>query len=104
MLLNFVFKRALHFSSSARKWLSITFNFSMCMYVLYVYLCACNQCMVLMYRAAELVGLTVHQLMNDNTAVALNYGVFRRQEFNTSPQVRMYAFCVAIHLIYIVIK
>ena len=41
-------------------------------------------------RAAEFVGLTVHQLMNDNTAVALNYGVFRRQEFNVTPQVCMY--------------
>ena len=39
------------------------------------------------FRAAEFVGLTVHQLMNDNTAVALNYGVFRRQEFNVTPQV-----------------
>ncbi|XP_065906484.1 hypoxia up-regulated protein 1-like isoform X2 [Dysidea avara] len=40
--------------------------------------------------AAELVGLTVHQLMNDNTAVALNYGVFRRQEFNVTPQYFMF--------------
>ena len=57
-----------------------------------------------MYRAAELVGLTVHQLMNDNTAVALNYGVFRRQEFNVTPQVRMYLLCIAMHLGCIVIK
>ena len=40
-------------------------------------------------RAAEFVGLTVHQLMNNNTAVALNYGVFQRQEFNVTPQVHM---------------
>ena len=63
----------------------------------------CNQCVVFVYRAAELVGLTVHQLMNDNTAVALNYGVFRRQEFNATPQVCI-PFCVAIHLVCIVIK
>ena len=45
---------------------------------------------MLICRAADFVGLTVHQLMNDNTAVALNYGVFRRQEFNVTPQVSVY--------------
>ncbi|XP_019623229.1 PREDICTED: hypoxia up-regulated protein 1-like isoform X1 [Branchiostoma belcheri] len=37
-------------------------------------------------RAAELVDLTVLQLMNDNSAVALHYGVFRRKEFNATMQ------------------
>ena len=90
MHLNFVFKRALHFSTLARKWL-------VCIYVCTVYVCMYNGYVVLTYRAAELVGLTIHQLMNDNTAVALNYGVFRRQEFNATPQVCI-PFCVAIHL------
>ncbi|XP_006821428.1 hypoxia up-regulated protein 1-like [Saccoglossus kowalevskii] len=36
-------------------------------------------------HAAELVGLNVLQLMNDNAAVALNYGVFRRTTFNVTP-------------------
>lgn len=36
--------------------------------------------------AADLVGLRVLQLMSDNAAVALNYGVFRRKEFNASVQ------------------
>ncbi|XP_041471131.1 hypoxia up-regulated protein 1-like [Lytechinus variegatus] len=36
--------------------------------------------------AAELAGLRVLQLMNDNTAVALNYGAFRRSDFNSTPQ------------------
>jgi len=49
-------------------------------------------------RAAEFVGLTVHQLMNDNTAVALNYGVFWHQEFNVTSQVCAYMrTCSAIH-------
>ncbi|XP_033106267.1 hypoxia up-regulated protein 1-like [Anneissia japonica] len=39
----------------------------------------------LMY-AAKLSGLNVLQLINDNAAVALNYGVFRRQEFDKSIQ------------------
>ncbi|KAL4229247.1 Hypoxia up-regulated protein 1 [Mactra antiquata] len=34
--------------------------------------------------AAELSGMNVLQLMGDNAAVALNYGVFRRKQFNTS--------------------
>eukprot|EP00058_Branchiostoma_floridae_P024583 XP_002610073.1 hypothetical protein BRAFLDRAFT_125669 [Branchiostoma floridae] len=37
-------------------------------------------------RAAELVDLTVLQLINDNSAVALHYGVFRRKEFNATIQ------------------
>ncbi|CAH1263019.1 HYOU1 [Branchiostoma lanceolatum] len=37
-------------------------------------------------RAAELVDLTVLQLINDNSAVALHYGVFRRKEFNATMQ------------------
>ncbi|XP_031556347.1 hypoxia up-regulated protein 1-like, partial [Actinia tenebrosa] len=35
-------------------------------------------------RAANLVGLNVLQLMNDNTAVALNFGLFRQKSFNES--------------------
>ena len=35
-----------------------------------------------MIRAAEFAGLKVLQLMNDNAAVALNYGVFRSKSFN----------------------
>ncbi|XP_030834647.1 hypoxia up-regulated protein 1-like [Strongylocentrotus purpuratus] len=35
--------------------------------------------------AAELAGLRVLQLMNANTAVALNYGAFRRKDFNATP-------------------
>ncbi|KAL8594265.1 hypothetical protein ACOMHN_044209 [Nucella lapillus] len=37
-------------------------------------------------KAADLVGLNVLQLINDNTAAALNYGVFRRKNFNTTAQ------------------
>ena len=35
-------------------------------------------------RACELANIKLLQLMNDNTAVALNYGIFRRKDFNTS--------------------
>ena len=35
-----------------------------------------------MLRAADLSGLKVLQLMNDNAAIALNYGVFRSKSFN----------------------
>lgn len=35
-------------------------------------------------ESARLVGLNVLQLMNDNTAVALNYGIFRAASFNTT--------------------
>jgi hypoxia up-regulated 1 len=34
-------------------------------------------------RACELANLKLLQLMNDNTAVALNYGIFRRKDFNS---------------------
>lgn len=37
-------------------------------------------------QSAKLVGLNVLQVMNDNTAVALNYGVFRRSSFNGTEQ------------------
>lgn len=33
-------------------------------------------------RAADLADLKVIQLMNDNTAAALNFGIFRRKDFN----------------------
>lgn len=36
-------------------------------------------------RAAKIAGINLLQLINDNTAVALNYGVFRRNEFNATP-------------------
>lgn len=35
-------------------------------------------------RAGDLANLKILQLFNDNTAVALNYGVFRRKAFNTT--------------------
>ena len=35
--------------------------------------------------AAELAGIKLHQLMNDNTAVALHYGVFHRKEIESKP-------------------
>ncbi|KFM81998.1 hypothetical protein X975_18921, partial [Stegodyphus mimosarum] len=38
-----------------------------------------------MLQAAGLSGLNVLQLINSNTAVALNYGVFRRRDFNETP-------------------
>ncbi|XP_068600300.1 hypoxia up-regulated protein 1 [Brachionichthys hirsutus] len=37
-------------------------------------------------QAARMAGLKVLQLINDNAAVALNYGVFRRKDINTVPQ------------------
>ncbi|XP_018097495.1 hypoxia up-regulated protein 1 isoform X2 [Xenopus laevis] len=37
-------------------------------------------------QAAQLSGLKVLQLINDNTAVALNYGVFRRKDINATAQ------------------
>ncbi|XP_048257945.1 hypoxia up-regulated protein 1-like isoform X2 [Haliotis rufescens] len=36
--------------------------------------------------AADMIGLNVLQLMSDNAAVALNYGVFRRKNFNSTMQ------------------
>ncbi|XP_058948483.2 hypoxia up-regulated protein 1 [Pocillopora verrucosa] len=41
-------------------------------------------------RAARLVGLNVLQLMNENTAVALHYGVFRRASFNNTERFIMF--------------
>ncbi|CAH2319598.1 hypoxia up-regulated 1 isoform X2 [Pelobates cultripes] len=41
-------------------------------------------------RAAQLAGLKVLQLINDNTAVALNYGVFRRKDINATAQSIMF--------------
>lgn len=38
-------------------------------------------------QAAQIAGLKVLQLINDNTAVALNYGVFRRKDINSTAQV-----------------
>uniref|UniRef100_A0A3B1J8T2 Hypoxia up-regulated protein 1 n=1 Tax=Astyanax mexicanus TaxID=7994 RepID=A0A3B1J8T2_ASTMX len=37
-------------------------------------------------QAAQMAGLKVLQLINDNTAVALNYGVFRRKDINSTAQ------------------
>ncbi|XP_069804036.1 hypoxia up-regulated protein 1 isoform X3 [Dendropsophus ebraccatus] len=41
-------------------------------------------------QAAKLAGLKVLQLINDNTAVALNYGVFRRKDINATAQSVMF--------------
>ncbi|ELT93277.1 hypothetical protein CAPTEDRAFT_179511 [Capitella teleta] len=41
-------------------------------------------------RAANLAGINVLQLINDNTAVALNYGIFRRKEFNSTAMQYMF--------------
>lgn len=38
-------------------------------------------------HAAQMADLKVLQLINDNTAVALNYGVFRRKDINATVQV-----------------
>lgn len=40
-------------------------------------------------QAAQLAGLKVLQLINDNTAVALNYGVFRRKDIDNTAKVSM---------------
>ncbi|TRY90576.1 hypothetical protein DNTS_018356 [Danionella cerebrum] len=37
-------------------------------------------------QAAQIAGVKVLQLINDNTAVALNYGVFRRKDINSTAQ------------------
>ncbi|KAI5629230.1 hypoxia up-regulated protein 1 precursor [Silurus asotus] len=37
-------------------------------------------------QAARMAGLKVLQLINDNTAVALNYGLFRRKDINSTAQ------------------
>ncbi|XP_022325239.2 hypoxia up-regulated protein 1-like isoform X1 [Crassostrea virginica] len=41
-------------------------------------------------EAAEMVGINVLQLLSDNVAVALNYGVFRRKMFNSTTQYYMF--------------
>ncbi|XP_024943905.1 hypoxia up-regulated protein 1 isoform X2 [Cephus cinctus] len=41
-------------------------------------------------QAADLAGLKVLQLINDYTAVALNYGIFRRKEINDSAHYIMF--------------
>lgn len=41
-------------------------------------------------QSAEIAGLKVLQLINDYTAVALNYGIFRRKDFNESIQYIMF--------------
>ncbi|XP_067935548.1 hypoxia up-regulated protein 1-like [Watersipora subatra] len=41
-------------------------------------------------RSAELAGIKVLQLMNNHAAVALNYGIFRRKEFNSTAQNYMF--------------
>lgn len=38
-------------------------------------------------QAAQLAGLKVLQLINDNAAVALNYGVFRRKDIDNTAKV-----------------
>lgn len=38
-------------------------------------------------QAAQIAGLKVLQLINDNSAVALNYGLFRRKDINSTAQV-----------------
>ncbi|XP_015511527.1 hypoxia up-regulated protein 1 isoform X1 [Neodiprion lecontei] len=41
-------------------------------------------------QAADIAGLKVLQLINDYTAVALNYGIFRRKEINETTQYIMF--------------
>lgn len=41
-------------------------------------------------QASELAGLRVLQLLNSNTAAGLNYGVFRRKDFNTTGNTVMF--------------
>jgi len=41
-------------------------------------------------RAAELANIKVIQLINTNAATALNYGVFRRKDFNSSEQTMIF--------------
>lgn len=42
-----------------------------------------------MALAAEIAGLNLLQLINDNTAAGINYGMFRRKEFNETAQTVM---------------
>ncbi|XP_060083520.1 hypoxia up-regulated protein 1-like [Ylistrum balloti] len=41
-------------------------------------------------QAAEMVDLNILQILSDNAAVALNYGVFRRKNFNSTMQYYMF--------------
>lgn len=41
-------------------------------------------------QAAQVAGVKVLQLINDNTAVALNYGVFRRKDIDSTPKSVMF--------------
>jgi hypoxia up-regulated 1 len=41
-------------------------------------------------RACELANIKLLQLMNDNTAVALNYGIFRRKDFNSTGSIYLF--------------
>lgn len=43
-----------------------------------------------MLQAADLAGFKVLQLMNDYTAVALNYGIYNRKDFNETAQYVMF--------------
>jgi len=38
-------------------------------------------------KSANMAGMKVLQLINDNTAVAINYGVFRRKDIDATPKV-----------------
>lgn len=42
-----------------------------------------------MMKAGELAGLKILQLMNDYTAIGLNYGIFRRKDFNETNTVHV---------------
>lgn len=41
-------------------------------------------------QAAEMANIKILQLMNSNAAAALNYGVFRRKDFNSTPQTLLF--------------
>lgn len=45
-----------------------------------------------MQVAAELAGIKLHQLMNNNAAVALHYGVFNRKSIESKPKVQTIVF------------
>ena len=55
-------------------------------------------------QAAELGGIKLHQLMNDNTAVALHYGVFHRKEIESKPMVRVLCYCFFIVILYNILE
>ena len=40
-------------------------------------------------KVANMAGVKVLQLINDNTAVAINYGVFRRKDIDSTPKVKI---------------